>query len=329
MPSRKGSRKAAARKGSRKARRVPKSSYWTPGNLFNWLTTPGHVHSEKGSRKGSKKGSRKTARKTARKGSRKGSRSKRSEGYVAQRRRSAGVSISLKESAAYKRRHHSRRTLAGVSVGGVSMGLKESTAYKRRHSHSAHCKDASKYGSRKPYCKDSAKYGSRKGKKTGAVCVCAMQCTKKHEHDKKCQASVVCVCAAGLKKSKGSRKSAEKMAVSYRRPKIVREGYVRKDGVVVSPTLIEDKGKPGKGPKLLPKLRSGTLTRHGYSSKLPMEERREALAKAVDAEGPTVVIRKLNVVATLNKNTHPHLAKELKADSAWVKSTYGTTAHPL
>lgn len=158
------------------------------------------------------------------------------------------------------------------------------------------------------------------------MCVCAAQCTKVHEHDEKCQTSVVCVCAAGMKKKKhGSKKTA----VSYRRPKIVREGYVRKDGVVVPPTLIEDKGKPGKGPKLIPKLRSGTLSRHGYSSKDPTQQRHEALSKAVKAEGATVVIRKLNVVATLQKNTNPKLSKEMKADSAWVKATFGTTAHPI
>lgn len=211
------------------------------------------------------------------------------------------------------------------------------------HSHTANGSRKSKgaKGSRtkrsQAYCSDgrrmkAVEYGSKKTKaekkkkktKLGAVCVCALGCQKEHQHGKGCRAEVICVCAHG--KAKGKRHGSRKMSVAYRQ--VVREGYTRKDGVHVAPTLIEDRGLPGKGPKLIPKLRQGTLRRHGYDSKASKAERHAALRRAAEAEGPTVVIRKLNVVATLNKNTNPKLSAHFKADSAWVKSTFGTTAHP-
>lgn len=224
---------------------------------------------------------------------------------------------------------------------GSRSRTKRSTAYH------ANCQDdwshrrkaSARYGSRRSHHKKSDEYPStsrkddkkKKKAKMAAVCVCALGCQKDHKHTKTCHAEVMCVCASGPSKKKKEKKEkkvagSRKTAVAYR--EIVREGYVRKDGVVVPPTLIEDRGLPGKGPKLIPKLRKGTLRRHGYSTKDSQHERHEALRKAVAAEGPTVVIRKLNVVATLNKNTNPEMSKHLKKDSDWVKSQFGTTAHP-
>lgn len=188
----------------------------------------------------------------------------------------------------------------------------------------AYCSDgrrmkADEYGSKKT----KAEKEKKKKTKLGAVCVCALGCRKEHQHSKGCQAEVICVCAHAKGKRHGSRK---KTSVAYRQ--MVREGYTRKDG---APTLIEGSETAvfrAKAPSFIPKLRQGTLRRHGYDSKASKAERHAALRRAAEAEGPTVVIRKLNVVATLNKNTNPKLSAHFKADSAWVKSTFGTTAHP-
>jgi hypothetical protein len=149
------------------------------------------------------------------------------------------------------------------------------------------------------------------------MCVCALQ-----------KKSVVCVCGVVKKKdqSRKSRKS-RKSSVVYRQ--IVRDGYTRKDGIYVRSALIEDRGAPGKGPRLIPKLKSGTLRKHGYDSKTSSMKRHVALRSAVAEYGPTTIIRKLNVVATLQKRTNPSLSQQFKTDSAWVKKTFGTTAHPI
>lgn len=217
-----------------------------------------------------------------------------------------------------------RRTSRGSRTKRSSVYRKSGSDY-----HQKYRKSGSDYHQKyaQAYCSEGRRmkadeYGSRQAKNTmekkkkkkptklGTVCVCAMGCQKDHEHDAHCEAAVVCVCAHGAahKKMK-TKKSSRKTSVAYRQ--MVREGYT-----------------PGKGPKTIPKLRQGTLRRHGYDSKAPKEERHAALRRAAKAEGPTVVIRKLNVVATLNKNTNPTLADCLKVDSAWVKSQFGTTAHP-
>ena len=75
-------------------------------------------------------------------------------------------------------------------------------------------------------------------------------------------------------------------------------------------------------------LAKGTLTNHGYHANLSPEKRHAALRRAVQMHGPTVVLRKLRIVATLSKNKRPAVTRAMKADAGWVKRTFGTTAHP-
>ncbi len=147
------------------------------------------------------------------------------------------------------------------------------------------------------YCKKSDKYGSRP---RAGISVGLKQSAKygsRPNGARKGRSSVVCVCATITKKKNGSKKSS----VAYR-----------------------ERSRGG-----IPKLRQGTLRKHGYSSKAPSKARHESLSNAVIEFGPTVVIRKLNVIATLSKNKNPELAAKFKGDSAWVKKTFGTTAHPV
>lgn len=88
---------------------------------------------------------------------------------------------------------------------------------------------------------------------------------------------------------------------------------------------IKIKGKN----KLRIVLHKGTLTQHGYSSKDKSTTRRKSLTKAVIMmsieKGESThtsalrVFRKLNVLATLNKNKNPKLSKIFKSDAEWVK----------
>ena len=77
-----------------------------------------------------------------------------------------------------------------------------------------------------------------------------------------------------------------------------------------------------KSRSVIPTLKKGELTKYGYSSKLPAKERRESLKKAVKKYSPLSVFRKLNAVATLNKNRSPKLTKIFNSDKNWVKRNY-------
>lgn len=130
-----------------------------------------------------------------------------------------------------------------------------------------------------------------------------------------------------------------------RRGEIVRKGYVRKgyrrsDGTrvkraVVGPVCIPDRGKPGRGPKVLPKLQKGVLGQYGYHdvASMTVGERHEALDRAVrgmtrkEGRGKHAaalkLFRRLNVVVTYNKRTNPRVAGIFRRDRDYVKNKYG------
>jgi len=85
------------------------------------------------------------------------------------------------------------------------------------------------------------------------------------------------------------------------------------------------KSKSGKSTcckkKQLIPLRKGTLSKHGYAADESVAKRHAALKKAVKAEDWLSVFRKLNAVATYNKNK-PALHKTFIADRNWVKKQF-------
>jgi hypothetical protein len=86
----------------------------------------------------------------------------------------------------------------------------------------------------------------------------------------------------------------------------------------VKSACIKDRGRPGKGPKVLPKLKEGSLTQFGYSMKSKSRSRHTALNKAVKKFGAASVSRKLNVLAIYNKNTSPKTARTARSDRKYV-----------
>ena len=76
------------------------------------------------------------------------------------------------------------------------------------------------------------------------------------------------------------------------------------------------------GLALIGPLRKGTLRSFGYGSNNSASERHSALKKAVKSEGALSIFRKLNAVATLNKNTNPTLSKKFLADRNWVRNNF-------
>jgi Family of unknown function (DUF5771) len=101
--------------------------------------------------------------------------------------------------------------------------------------------------------------------------------------------------------------------------------YHRKGGrTKVQATLIENRGQPGKGPKLIPITRPGLLTMYGYSVSKSATARHRALSKAIRAGGqkPLSVFRRLQAVATLSKRTLPTYAKTYRLDRNFVGRKY-------
>ena len=70
------------------------------------------------------------------------------------------------------------------------------------------------------------------------------------------------------------------------------------------------------------KLKKGSLTKHGYSSKKTERSRHISLKKAVLETSKTTVVRKLNAVKILNKNTNPKVSKVFKLDQEWVQKKF-------
>lgn len=107
-----------------------------------------------------------------------------------------------------------------------------------------------------------------------------------------------------------------------------RRAYTRSDGIqvkatYVGPSCIKDRGMKGKGFKLIPKLKKGELTEFGYSlSERLADDRRKGLKKAIKKYGALSVMRKLNAVSTLLKNTSPTKSIRAKADSKWITREY-------
>lgn len=88
---------------------------------------------------------------------------------------------------------------------------------------------------------------------------------------------------------------------------------------------IDDKGKAGKLPEGAPTigpLRKGELRKHGYSYKLPEDERHAALKRAVDEFGPLSTYRKLNAVSKYTVLSQPKASKTFTADRNWIRKTY-------
>jgi hypothetical protein len=110
-----------------------------------------------------------------------------------------------------------------------------------------------------------------------------------------------------------------------RRSAYTRKSYTRKDGIRVKGSrvksaCIKDMGKPGKGKRLFT-LKKGELTQHGYSLKSKADRRRKALKRSMKKIGKKgTLVKKLNALYVLHKNTNPVYAKKARSDMKWVQS---------
>lgn len=102
-------------------------------------------------------------------------------------------------------------------------------------------------------------------------------------------------------------KSGEILKDGYVRKAHKRNEYKRSNGVVVkssrvpethvAATCVKDTGKPGKGPKILPKLNDNLkISKYGYSIHKSEPVRRAALREASRDNDTLEVLRKLNLI---------------------------------
>lgn len=94
--------------------------------------------------------------------------------------------------------------------------------------------------------------------------------------------------------------------------------FRKKDGTRVKAYCRKDLGMPGKSEKLFT-LKKGELSKHGYSLKIGSDKRIVALKKALREYEKNTVIRKLNVLSILHKNTNPLFSSRAKRDMEWIQ----------
>ena len=125
--------------------------------------------------------------------------------------------------------------------------------------------------------------------------------------------------AAEMQGGRRRKKTRENIKNTCKRGTIYRRAYTRKDGARARSACIKDRGKPGKGKRLFT-LKKGDLTKHGYSIKVGKERRQRALRKAKKHIPHATLIRKLNALAILFKNTKPHYAKRARVDMEYLRN---------
>ena len=115
---------------------------------------------------------------------------------------------------------------------------------------------------------------------------------------------------------KCSKGKIERIAYDYIKKKT-------KKAVKISKTCVTDKGKPGKGPKIItiPEYDVGLLSNYGYSLKEKHELRQKAIKKSIKEHDPLKVLRHINALRTLQKSNEK-IFKKLDKDMKWLQKQY-------
>ena len=121
---------------------------------------------------------------------------------------------------------------------------------------------------------------------------------------------------------KSSKRSKRYSTKRCSRGFISRRSFKKKSGIKVKAGCVKSKALRSKGKKAsvyFPKLKEGTLSRFGYGVHNKMKSRKRSLKKAVKKYSKNVVIKKLNAVRTLSRNTSPKNAKIYTKDIKFVQ----------
>lgn len=130
-----------------------------------------------------------------------------------------------------------------------------------------------------------------------------------------------------------SRKSRRKSKSKKRCPKgsISRNSYTykrkgSKRSIRVKPACVKSKGLRSRGKKsrsVIPKLKKGGLKKYGYAVHDSATARHTALKKALKVYGYSTLIKKLNAVKVLSKNTSPKNSRIYGSDIRYVQKLGG------
>lgn len=108
----------------------------------------------------------------------------------------------------------------------------------------------------------------------------------------------------------------------------IRRGYRRKDGTwvdkaKVKPTsyLMEDRGKPGHGKKIITIKDKGSLGGPGFFSR-DESYRRAVERRLVEKDGRRSVAGKLTALYVLQRRTNPRVAEKARSDMKWVNKEF-------
>jgi hypothetical protein len=109
---------------------------------------------------------------------------------------------------------------------------------------------------------------------------------------------------------------------------IMRIGYqykrkTSKRSIKVPTSCIQDRGKIGKGPKLIiiPDYDIGLLGKYDYVVQHKFEDRKKSLKRAMKMESGIKVLRHLNAIRTLNKSNEK-IYNKLNKDVKWLQKYY-------
>jgi len=94
----------------------------------------------------------------------------------------------------------------------------------------------------------------------------------------------------------------------------------------IGPSCVKLSSKTGRPPSSAVRigpLKKGELKKFGYSYKLPVEKRREALQEAINKLGPLNVYYKLHAVSELTKSKAPRASAVFMEDKKWIQTVYG------
>lgn len=117
----------------------------------------------------------------------------------------------------------------------------------------------------------------------------------------------------------------------YERKAHSRSGYVRRDGVRVSPAnvdravvpptvfKIKDRGARGRGKKVFPPLKKGALGINFSNKAMTRRAKLDKLAKKI---GEKKVVGRLRAIQVLNKRTNPAVSKKALADSKYIAGSF-------
>ena len=107
-----------------------------------------------------------------------------------------------------------------------------------------------------------------------------------------------------------------------------RKGYTRKSGIKVSPTevspttfKIRDVGSRGRGEKVLPTLKKGTLGGKGFFSRTT-EARRKHEKELTKKLGEKKVASKLRAIGVLQKRVNPTVSEKAFGDARYISGSF-------